>query len=76
MSGRMLVTDVRARPEPEPMTHLVFDPDDGACVRFNDARRFGMMDLVLRAELRSHKLLAIWDRSRSAAFNGPTLAPR
>ena len=56
MTGRLLVDD---RP-PEALDahdHLLFQTEDGACVRFNDARRFGMMDLVSMAALSRHKLL-------------------
>ncbi len=56
MSGRMLVSegvpDVLERHD-----HLVFETEDGACVRFNDTRRFGMMDLVAIDALSHHKLL-------------------
>src|SRR5438552_3547446 len=55
MSGRMLVSDSRPA-ELETHDHLIFDLEDGACVRFNDARRFGMMDLVPLGELDQHKL--------------------
>lgn len=74
MSGRMLVTDIRPA-QLETHDHLVFDLEDGACVRFNDARRFGMMDLVLLAELDQHKLLRdLGPEPLGNDFNGPTLA--
>ncbi|HWT99098.1 MAG TPA: bifunctional DNA-formamidopyrimidine glycosylase/DNA-(apurinic or apyrimidinic site) lyase [Terriglobales bacterium] len=74
MSGRMLVSDTR--PEAlETHDHLVFTLDDGVCVRFNDARRFGMMDLVPLAELDQHKLLRdLGPEPLGNEFNGPTLA--
>ncbi len=74
MSGRMLVTDMRPA-QLETHDHLVFDLEDGACVRFNDARRFGMMDLVLSTELDQHKLLRdLGPEPLGNDFNGPTLA--
>jgi formamidopyrimidine-DNA glycosylase len=74
MSGRMLVSDVR--PDAlETHDHLVFTLDDGVCVRFNDARRFGMMDLVPLGELDQHKLLRdLGPEPLGNEFNGPTLA--
>lgn len=36
--------------------HIVFHLADGSAVRYADARRFGMMDLVLGDDLDSHKL--------------------
>jgi formamidopyrimidine-DNA glycosylase len=38
--------------------HVVALLDDGRRVRFNDARRFGMMDLVPEASLATHPLIA------------------
>ncbi|MET1029154.1 MAG: bifunctional DNA-formamidopyrimidine glycosylase/DNA-(apurinic or apyrimidinic site) lyase [Dongiaceae bacterium] len=74
MSGRMLVTDRRPA-QLETHDHLIFDLEDGACVRFNDARRFGMMDLVLLAELDQHKLLRdLGPEPLGNDFNGPILA--
>jgi len=74
MSGRMLVSDTR--PEAlETHDHLIFTLDDGVCVRFNDARRFGMMDLVPLAELDQHKLLRdLGPEPLGNEFNGPALA--
>lgn len=51
MSGRMLISDQklaahhRDLPTPEKHDHVVLDMDGGIRIRFNDARRFGMMDL-------------------------------
>ncbi|MDY0881812.1 bifunctional DNA-formamidopyrimidine glycosylase/DNA-(apurinic or apyrimidinic site) lyase [Dongia soli] len=74
MSGRMLVSDSRP-PALETHDHLIFELEDGACIRFNDARRFGMMDLVPLAELESHKLLRdLGPEPLGNDFNGPALA--
>jgi formamidopyrimidine-DNA glycosylase len=49
--------------------------EDGTVVRFNDARRFGFMDLVPESELSRHKLLAgLGPEPLSPAFDGPRLA--
>lgn len=38
--------------------HVVFHLDGGEVILYNDARRFGLMDLGLQSELASHPLLA------------------
>jgi formamidopyrimidine-DNA glycosylase len=69
MSGRMLISvpdGVRAapgiffhtHPAPEKHDHVVLDMEDGTRITFNDARRFGAMDLVATEECDSHKMLA------------------
>jgi formamidopyrimidine-DNA glycosylase len=74
MSGRMVVSD--QRPDAlEVHDHLIFTLDDHTCVRFNDARRFGMMDLVGLADLHQHKLLRdLGPEPLGNEFNGPVLA--
>jgi formamidopyrimidine-DNA glycosylase len=55
--------------------HLIFETDDGTAIRFNDARRFGFMDLVARRDLDRHPLLAkLGPEPLSAAFDGAALA--
>ena len=46
MSGRMRLGGADERHD-----HVVFETDDGAVVSFNDARRFGSLDLVPTADL-------------------------
>ncbi|MCF1710644.1 bifunctional DNA-formamidopyrimidine glycosylase/DNA-(apurinic or apyrimidinic site) lyase [Tabrizicola sp. J26] len=64
MSGRMLVSGTMIgdfhhdHPAPEKHDHVVLDLDDGARITFNDARRFGAMDLLATAQAESHPLLA------------------
>ncbi len=64
MSGRMLISGAmigsfhHEHPAPEKHDHVVLDLDDGARVTFNDARRFGAMDLMATAEAEAHPLLA------------------
>ena len=63
MSGRMLVSGAvqgsfhHDHPTPEKHDHVVLDMENGARVTFNDARRFGAMDLCATADLDTHKLL-------------------
>jgi formamidopyrimidine-DNA glycosylase len=41
-----------------PHDHVILTLDDGTVVRFNDARRFGLLDYMLRGEESAHPLLA------------------
>ena len=64
MSGRMRVSGEglglfhHAHPAPEKHAHVVLEMANGARVTFNDARRFGVMDLVPTVEAETHRLLA------------------
>lgn len=64
MSGRMLISGVTMgrfhhdHPAPAKHDHVVFDMADGARVTFNDARRFGAMDLIETDRVADHWLLA------------------
>lgn len=64
MSGRMLVSGDplgqfhHTHPAPEKHDHVVFDMANGARVTFNDARRFGAMDLAPTTTVEAHKMLA------------------
>ena len=68
MSGRMLISSPDTRetlgewhhhhPAPEKHDHVALDMENGARVTFNDARRFGAMDLMPTASAESHPLLA------------------
>ena len=63
MSGRMLVSGVTMggfhhdHPAPAKHDHVVLDMEGGARVTFNDARRFGAMDLMVTAQADEHRLL-------------------
>ena len=58
MSGRMRVfADARVAPPPEKHDHIEFETDAGVLVRFNDARRFGSVDLTDEAALADHPML-------------------
>ncbi len=56
MSGRMRVL-AGAPPVREKHDHLVFTTDGGHQIRFNDARRFGFMDLVAGDRLAANRHL-------------------
>ena len=64
MSGRMLISGAvvgefhHHHPAPEKHDHVVLDMNGGARVTFNDARRFGAMDLLDTAGADRHPLLA------------------
>ena len=68
MSGRILVAQGagpaepgrfhHALPTPEKHDHVVLEMEGGARITFNDARRFGAMDLWPTADLDHHRLLA------------------
>mgnify|MGYP002777850757 CR=1 FL=1 len=67
MTGRMLVGDAvlgayvhdaGAAAPGSPHDHVVLDVEGGARVTFNDARRFGAMDLARTAELGAHRMVA------------------
>jgi formamidopyrimidine-DNA glycosylase len=64
MSGRMLVSGAMIgsfhhdHPAPQKHDHVVLDMDGGGRITFNDARRFGAMDLVETAIAETHPLLA------------------
>jgi len=74
MSGRMLISD-GPKPELETHDHVVFRTDAGTWVRFNDARRFGMMDLWPTAEVERHRLFkGIGPEPLGNVFSGPALA--
>lgn len=76
MSGRMLISGQmvgefhHAHPAPQKHDHVVLHMEGGARVTFNDARRFGAMDLLPTATAESHPLLAeIGPEPLGNAFN-------
>ena len=81
MSGRMLVSGVALgafhhdHPAPQKHDHVVLEMEGGGRVTFNDARRFGAMDLVGTAGAETHPLLAaLGPEPLGNAFDGPYLA--
>lgn len=79
MSGRMALVpakEANARPF-DAHDHVVFETDDGWQIRFNDARRFGLVLLLSDAEIAGHKLFAgLGPEPLDAAFDGGALAAR
>ncbi len=63
MSGRMLISGHMAgdfhhpHPAPAKHDHVVFEMDNGVRITFNDARRFGAMDLMDTATQDDHWLI-------------------
>jgi formamidopyrimidine-DNA glycosylase len=81
MSGRMLVSGlptanfVAVSATPQKHDHVVLTMSGGARITFNDARRFGMMDLWPSADLSRHRLLAsLGPEPLGNDFNAPSLA--
>jgi formamidopyrimidine-DNA glycosylase len=75
MSGRILLVPAGEERPPEPHDHIVLRTEAGVEVRFNDARRFGMVDLVPQAGMEEHRLLAgLGPEPLGNAFSGPVLA--
>ena len=64
MSGRILISGAmqgsfhHLHPAPEKHDHVVLDMESGARITFNDARRFGAMDLAPTDRVEQHPLLA------------------
>jgi len=79
MSGRMTLYDAEtAASHPlDRHDHVVFDMDDGWQVRFNDARRFGLMVLVADDAVARHKYFkSLGPEPLDDAFTGDVLAAR
>ena len=83
MSGRMLVSGAAVgafhhdHPAPQKHDHVVLDMEGGARITFNDARRFGAMDLMPTAGADTHKLLRdIGPEPLGNQFNESYLAAR
>ncbi len=83
MSGRLLVSGAavgsfhHAHPAPEKHDHVVLEIEGGARVTFNDARRFGVIDLWPTADIEAHRLLAgLGPEPLGNGFDGGTLARR
>jgi formamidopyrimidine-DNA glycosylase len=83
MSGRMLVSgDMPGKfhhdhPAPQKHDHVVLEMAGGARVTFNDARRFGAMDLMPTGAAPDHPLLAgLGPEPFGNDFNEPYLAAR
>lgn len=74
MTGRMIIHAGEAPPAAR-HDHIVFHTDRDHHIVFNDARRFGMMDLARADELDRHPLLAnLGIEPLDNEFNGKALA--
>lgn len=83
MSGRMLVADAMPGqfhhdlPAPDRHDHVILTMEGGLRITFNDARRFGAMDLVATDRAASHPLLAgLGPEPLGNGFDEPWLAAR
>ena len=83
MSGRMLISGAivgtfhENHPAPAKHDHVVLDMDNGTRITFNDARRFGAMDLTATADSESHWLIKdIGPEPLGNAFNEHSLKAR
>ena len=77
MSGRMVIGTLPEVSPPGPHDHFIMETDDGAQVRFNDARRFGLLVMSHAAEIERHPLLAgIGPEPLGNAFSAPILSER
>ena len=74
MSGRLSVDDA---PSGGAHEHVVLHFDDGAVLRYEDHRRFGLMDLADAGRLEEHDLLRhMGPEPLAPDFDGPALAKR
>ena len=79
MSGRMTLHDATSASEHpfDAHDHVVLDTDEGWQVRFNDARRFGLMLLEPNHAVEGHKLFkGLGPEPLDDSFDGPALAAR
>jgi len=78
MSGRMRVFPAGAElPPPEKHDHVIFRTGGGSEIRFNDARRFGAIDLMAADDVAGHPMLRdLGPEPLGNGFNGPILAAR
>jgi formamidopyrimidine-DNA glycosylase len=73
MSGR--ITAGSAAIPAAPHDHVVLTLDDGTVIRFNDPRRFGLMDYVRRGEAAQHPLLSrLGPEPLESSFDGAYLS--
>jgi formamidopyrimidine-DNA glycosylase len=83
MSGRILISGATLgafhhdHPAPQKHDHVVLHMENGARITFNDARRFGAMDLMPTATAAAHPLLAsLGPEPFGNDFNEPYLIAR
>jgi formamidopyrimidine-DNA glycosylase len=77
MSGRLVLSEPGAALPADAHDHVVFTLEDGAELRFNDARRFGMLDYAAATELERHKFfIHLGPEPLGNEFSGPALAAK
>lgn len=77
MSGRLRVFEKDRAPPLEPHDHVEIATDGGRLIRFNDARRFGLIGLVPTEALDVHPWLArLGPEPLDESFDGMALAAR
>ncbi|MBK0400008.1 bifunctional DNA-formamidopyrimidine glycosylase/DNA-(apurinic or apyrimidinic site) lyase [Limibaculum sp. M0105] len=83
MTGRVLIGDRmlgefhHQTPEPGPHDHVILTTDAGIRIVYNDARRFGAMDLWPTGDLATHPWLArLGPEPLGNDFSAPVLAAR
>jgi len=75
MSGRLIIAPPGKAPPRDKHDHAVFHFEDGTELRFNDARRFGLLDYAEAASLSAHpRFKQLGPEPLSNEFNGPALA--
>jgi len=75
MSGRLVLSAPGSAAASDPHDHVVFALEDGSELRFNDTRRFGLLDYTSAAELERHKFFVhLGPEPLGNDFNGPALA--
>jgi formamidopyrimidine-DNA glycosylase len=75
MSGRLVIALPGKAPPREKHDHAVFRFEDGTELRFNDARRFGLLDYADETQLADHpRFRELGPEPLGNEFNGPTLA--
>lgn len=75
MSGRLIIATPGAAPPRAKHDHAIFHFDDGTELRFNDARRFGLLDFAESGALAAHpRFQQLGPEPLGNGFNGPALA--
>ena len=75
MSGRLVIAPPGKAPPRDRHDHAVFHFEDGTELRFNDARRFGLLDYAEERHLDEHpRFKHLGPEPLGNEFNGPMLA--
>ncbi len=75
MSGRLIIALPGMAPPREKHDHAIFDFEGGIELRFNDARRFGLLDYADAQHLADHpRFRDLGPEPLGNDFNGPALA--